>query len=121
MATRKLIQDELNEISPGLAALPVHMPYQVPAGYFERLPLQILELVKNDGEPALTHLPRSNVFEALQGYFENFPGMILSRIRAMESHSAKDELKELSPLLSGIGKNVPFALPEGYFEDLSQD
>jgi hypothetical protein len=123
MATRKQIEDELNEISPGLAGWSVNIPYQVPADYFERLPLQVLALVKNTpGETAaLSSLPRANVFEAPHGYFDNFPGLMVSRIRAMESDSPGDELKELSPLLSGIGKNVPFTLPEGYFQDLSQD
>jgi hypothetical protein len=123
MATRKHIQDELNEISPGLAELPVVTPYQVPAGYFEQLPLQILELVKNTGGEALAvpDLPRTNIFEAPSGYFENFPELMLSRVRAMDSESPADELKELSPLLAGFKKDVPFTLPEGYFDDLSQD
>src|SRR5690349_20784523 len=103
MATRKHIEDELNEISPAFAGWPVTTPYRVPAGYFERLPLQVLELVKNTGgeAAALSTLPRTNVFEAPPGYFEDFPGLLLSRVRAMESALPGDELKELSPLLSG--------------------
>lgn len=31
-----------------------------------------------------------------------------------------DELKEISPQLSGISKEKPFKVPEGYFEDFPQ-
>jgi hypothetical protein len=55
------------------------------------------------------------VFNLPKGYFENFAASVLARIK---SDSARDEMAELSPLLAGIPKTTPFAVPENYFSSL---
>jgi hypothetical protein len=65
-----------------------------------------------------SHLPaglQEPVFNLPQGYFENFAASVLARIK---SGSARDEISELSPLLAGIPKTTPFAVPENYFSSL---
>ncbi len=48
-----------------------------------------------------------------EGYFEGFASRMMDKIRAGEPAR---EAGELSPLLSRIGKNMPYQVPEGYFE-----
>jgi hypothetical protein len=44
---------------------------------------------------------------------------ILSRVKAQDSLSAKEELESLSPLLSKLDKTAPFTIPDEYFQHLS--
>ena len=53
------------------------------------------------------------------GYFDQLPETILRRIKALETPTPQNELATLSPLLSRINKQMPFALPETYFENLA--
>ncbi|RYZ22003.1 MAG: hypothetical protein EOO16_10800 [Chitinophagaceae bacterium] len=46
------------------------------------------------------------------GYFESFAAAVLDRIRREDAAS---ELQELSPLLAGLPKKMPFEVPQGYF------
>ncbi|RYZ17128.1 MAG: hypothetical protein EOO16_24670, partial [Chitinophagaceae bacterium] len=56
--------------------------------------------------PAGLHVPPYAVPE---GYFAVFAATVLARIRREE---AAAELQELSPLLAGLPKSMPFAVPE---------
>jgi len=55
-------------------------------------------------------------FEVPAGYFDGLAAAVLQRIKNSEMVSAQDELTELSPLLAGIPKSIPFSIPEGYFQ-----
>jgi hypothetical protein len=55
------------------------------------------------------------------GYFEGLADQILNRIKALEASNAKDELSYLSPFLSNISKEMPYSVPAGFFQDLSED
>ena len=46
---------------------------------------------------------------------------ILNRIKALDATNAKDELKYLSPLLGSVSKEMPYSVPAGFFQDLSED
>lgn len=51
-----------------------------------------------------------------QGYFEGLASSILSRVKEVNtSPSAREELMELSPLLAGISKEMPYSIPPDYF------
>jgi hypothetical protein len=57
----------------------------------------------------------------LPGYFEGLADQILNRIKALEATTAKEELTYLSPLLSNISKEMPYAVPAGFFQNLSDE
>ncbi|WP_158085342.1 hypothetical protein, partial [Niastella vici] len=59
MENRKNILNELREISPVVAELGHQVPYTVPAGYFEGLAHQLLQLVKA-GDAGSPVLPKAN-------------------------------------------------------------
>jgi hypothetical protein len=117
MLNRNTILNELKELAPGLVSMPQENPYQVPTGYFDKLPERMLELVKIEGSPVLQN-NKENPYQVPTGYFENLSDIILNKVRAIESGSPKEELEVLSPLLSGLSKKAPFSIPQGYFEEL---
>lgn len=108
--------NELQDLSGVLAQNdPCGMPYRVPQDYFEQLPEKMLERVN---DPAA--LPASSQpYTVPQGYFEGLADNVLNRIKAMESGFADEELKAISPLLSGLNKTMPYEVPAGYFEELA--
>ncbi|HUC80388.1 MAG TPA: hypothetical protein VMR70_05695 [Flavisolibacter sp.] len=55
-------------------------------------------------------------FTVPEGYFESLADGILAKIKATEG-SVQSELQELSPLLAGISKQTPYAVPPSYFDD----
>jgi hypothetical protein len=69
----------LEAISPAVANLPSDMPFAVPEGYFERLPEQVLSLVRADGakdelaelSPLLAGLQNTRAFTVPEGYFDS--------------------------------------------------
>jgi hypothetical protein len=69
-----------------------------------------------------SHLPfeKSEIYTVPQGYFENFAASVLQRLNS-NSTSAVEELENLSPILAGISKKMPFMIPEGYFNAAAED
>jgi len=58
-----------------------------------------------------------NVYVAPTGYFEGLADAILNRIRAHADYqSGSEELAELSPLLHSLKRELPYSVPEGYFD-----
>lgn len=55
-----------------------------------------------------------------QGYFEGLTEAILMKIKA-QNVSAAEEIAELSPLLAGLSKKMPFSLPQDYFRTSIED
>jgi hypothetical protein len=123
MENRNTILNELKAISPVVAEAGFRNVYEVPAGYFEALPGRMLELLKGAEEEVSPVLPekKDNPYQVPQGYFDNFAASVLQRIKAGEAKSAKEELETLSPLLSGLGKKMPFSTPDNFFEELSDN
>jgi hypothetical protein len=94
------ILEEIQQIAPSILQAEKKMPYkipehyfdgfaeqlqakislqskQVPAGYFERLPMLVLEKIKqqqelNEFAPTLANLPKLNVYRVPELYFEQF-------------------------------------------------
>ncbi|MCW3075337.1 MAG: hypothetical protein JWP69_2406 [Flaviaesturariibacter sp.] len=54
------------------------------------------------------------------GYFDGLASTILARLKADE-HSATEEISQLSPLLAGISRKIPFTVPADYFSNLTGD
>lgn len=50
-----------------------------------------------------------------QGYFEGLADVVLARIKTQNA-SVSDEIAELSPLLAGLSKKMPYSVPEDYFQ-----
>jgi hypothetical protein len=71
-------------------------------------------------ESGLVNYPQSLPYSVPEGYFNALAGNILGRIKARDVQAA-DELAELSPLLSGLSRNMPFAVPAEYFESNMDD
>ena len=67
-------------------------------------------------------LPVNNIqpFSVPDGYFEGLAAAILAKVKEMEV-SANAELNELSPLLAGISKKTPYAVPSFYFDNTLED
>lgn len=99
------IMQELETISPFLAAATKHTPYTVDASYFEALPYLIL---------AQLDLPAPTM-EVPTGYFDQLPQQLLQKIH---SQAITDELNTVAPVLNTISKIVPYQVPEQYFEQL---
>ncbi len=121
------IGKELESISPAVANLSFRMPFYVPEGYFESLPHQILEFIKNDNikgaESTENVIFNSNPailspFSVPEGYFDGLSANILSKIKEKEDDSVTTELRKISPILAGFDRKTPFIVPEKYFENL---
>ena len=65
----------------------------------------------NSGLPVNNSQPS---FSVPEGYFDGLAASILAKEKGQSS--AAEELQELSPLLAGIPKTIPYTVPEGYFE-----
>jgi hypothetical protein len=106
MENRNNILKELREISPVVANISYQAPYTVPAGYFEGLPSQLLQLVKAmEATPVLP--PANHPYQVPQGYFEGLANTMLQRVKGEEG--------TLSPALQQANNN-PYQVPQGYFE-----
>lgn len=115
------VKGEEVSISPALQQAN-NNPYEVPQGYFEGLANNILQRVKEEEvslTPALQQA-NNNPYQVPQGYFDSLPQTILNRIKATATDNANEELEILSPLLSQLGKKMPFSTPAGYFNEVSE-
>lgn len=105
MEEKNNIRQELENIAPALKNLPEQMLYDVPDGYFDSLPLELLgKINKPEANPAVPG-----------GYFDALPEVLLSRIKLMEPGN---ELDSVAPALTGLSRKMPYAVPTGYFENL---
>ena len=123
----------MNELADLGSDLKDHNPqnvYAVPAGYFEGLADQILNLIKaleaTDANEELTYLSPllSNVSKEMPytvpaGFFLGLSDDILKKISEHEDYqTSEEEIGSLSPLLSSLRNTNPYSVPAGYFEAL---
>jgi len=73
----------------------------------------------NELESTLGNLSPQNLYAVPNGYFEGLPTRIMTRIKALEATSAKEELEYLSPLLSNASKEMPYSVPTGFFQNFA--
>src|SRR5688572_6066835 len=78
--------------------------------------------IQNELNGLNSHLPfeKSEIYTVPEGYFENFARSVLQRLGS-NSTSAVEELENLSSILAGIPKKMPFMVPEGYFNAVTED
>ena len=96
------ILKELEQLAPALTGISKEMPFAVPEGYFESMPVEMLGKVIPSTKPSVP-----------EGYFDSLPGILLSKIKAVENTS---ELSEIAPVLAGLDRKMPYTVPKGYFE-----
>src|SRR3954463_14078072 len=68
----------------------------------------------------LESYPHSLPYSVPEGYFNSLAESILRRVKAQDLE-ASDEIAELSPLLSGLSKQMPFEVPADYFASNMDD
>jgi len=81
----------------------------------------------NEISQTVANLPDLPVFTVPENYFEQFPEKLMSLIREIAreeinqiSENPHDEINQISPLLGGMKKTMPFSVPEGYFSQLEE-
>lgn len=127
MQVKNDILEELKAISVPVSGIGRQIPYVVPDGYFDALPQQVLQRIAS----------KSLTFNVPDGYFDNFASRVLDRIKAGRQgdsvtgvskfmgegermvEGVREELARLSATVSGISRETPYRLPEGYFEEVS--
>lgn len=62
-----------------------------------------------------------NPYIVPQGYFEGLADAVLAKIKGENAVSALEEIAQLSPLLAGLSRKMPYDVPAGFFDatDLS--
>lgn len=77
------------------------------------------DTIRNELQRLNSSLPVTNSpsFSVPEGYFEGLAANILAKIRSSETPATGAELAELSPLLAGLPKTMPYSVPSFYFEN----
>ena len=143
MNAKNEILEELRLLSAVVNDISRDTPYRVPAGYFDGFPALMLSLTGEapgaEGPFFAKEKDKPLTFSVPEGYFEGFAQGVLDKIKAGSQITAqqpgsgispdsrqneatpdpRQELAELSPLLNGISRILPYQAPEGYFEELS--
>jgi len=109
------ILNELEQLSMVVARISRDLPYQAPEGYFSEFPGKMLALANQDTQEKAPSPDwgKSPVMSVPDGYFEGFASRMMDKIKSISSPDGEDIP---SPLLSRIGKNMPYQIPEGYFD-----
>lgn len=118
METNNDLLNELESLSPLIAAMDKVNVFTVPPGYFDSLSYTVLACVNDGQNPTTNH---SAVINSTipEGYFDQLATSILDKIK--NEQTAKEETASLSPLLSGLQNHQVFEVPKGYFEQLTID
>ena len=116
MENRTDILNELQALSPTVAALEKINVFTVPQGYFEYLSADILMGIET--EKGLSNIASSEA-DVPAGYFDTLAGSILAKIKATETEDTATEIRALSPMLYSIQNENVYEVPQGYFENLS--
>jgi hypothetical protein len=104
------IQHELKELGPVLASISNRNVYTVPNGYFNKVPVDIMQAIT--GETAVSSFNSS----VPQGYFENLAGEIMEKIK-----SGSENESDISSSLQPLRNAQTYRIPAGYFDALSNN
>src|SRR5947209_8509818 len=77
------------------------------------------ETIENELKNLGSSLPVTNSpsFSVPDDYFEVLTASILAKVKNGAASTAQTELRELSPLLHGLQKTMPYDVPSSYFEE----
>lgn len=123
------ILNELKEISPVLAQIPVAHPYHVPDGYFDGLAEQMLINIKSAYtsdvheelaalSPMLNRLNKKGPYVVPEGYFNELVVNMSTITTMVNVESVTSETEMLSPAISHLRTKQAYEIPDGYFESL---
>lgn len=104
MSNENEILKELNALNCALGGLSRRMPFDIPSGYFEKLPADLTEFSKNENEPLTAFSDTKKMpFDLPQNYFKTLP-------------------ERLTTTTSFAGSQVEQVneVPQGYFESLPE-
>jgi len=118
METNNDLLNELESLSPLIAAMDKVNVFTVPPGYFDSLSYTILACINEAQNPTTNHSAILNS-TIPEGYFDQLASTILDKIK--NEQTAQEETASLSPLLSGLQHHQVFEVPKGYFEQLTID
>jgi len=118
METNNDLLNELESLSPLIAAMDKVNVFTVPPGYFDSLSYTLLACINDEQNPTTNHSAIINS-TIPEGYFDQLASSILDKIK--NEQTAQEETASLSPLLSGLQHHQVFEVPKGYFEQLTID
>jgi hypothetical protein len=78
----------------------------------------IQELIELDS--SLVNMPAVSIYAVPEAYFDRFSLEVMTRIKALNAATAKDELNHLSPLLNTVSRTLPYTVDSNYFQDLPE-
>jgi hypothetical protein len=120
MENKTDILNELQALSPTIAAIEKLNVFTVPQGYFEFLSPDILTGVWLENGMIADTVDASPA-DVPTDYFDSLASSILTKIKAQEAEDVATEIKGLSPMLYSIQNENVFEVPQSYFEHLSAD
>lgn len=117
MKPQNTILDELKDIAPTLIEIGIDMPYAVQNGYFDQLAETILE----KATIGLVNKSTLGSYQVPDQYFSGLASKIMQRVKesATDEISMFTENESIAPILNTIQKEMPYAVPEKYFEHFS--
>jgi len=114
--SRNIINQELQEIAPALAAMDYSNPFQIPSGYFdaqgEALSFGVSEQEEIALHSSLIAARNVNPFQVPVDYFKGLIATVMGSIQAQTVEPALG-----AELTAMRGKN-PFTVPAAYFQEL---
>lgn len=117
MENRTDILNELQGLSPALAAIGKTNVFTVPQGYFECLVADVLMGIETENGIIRATSSGEGV---PAGYFDSLAGSILAKIKQQDTEGAEKENTRLSAELNGLASKNVFEVPQGYFETLTE-
>ncbi len=110
------ILNELQSISPSVAAIARVNVYRVHKSYFTEMSKELMARIAADK----LYGDNKNAFTIPDGYFENLSKSVFDKIKRATQNEVAMEIDQLSPVVARIGNKNVYSLPDGYFENLSR-
>ncbi len=118
MNTFREILNEIRALAPTVAPLDKNNVYQVPAGYFENFPGNVLGILLRSESPVAIGAASGQVLKVPEGYFETLSDNILMKVREESQENSRYEIQRISPVLASLQDINVFSVPFGYFDSL---
>lgn len=70
----------------------------------------------NEMNSGLSPNAGDNLYSVPEGYFDGLASSVLAKIKGETPVAASEEIAQLSPLLAGISRQLPFSVPDNFFQ-----